>query len=39
MGYEVHNRLYSHHINVEPNEPFPANTMKDPTDLDEVVSY
>ena len=37
LGYEVHNRLYSHRANVEPDEPFPTNTRQDPTDLDEVV--
>ena len=37
LGYEVHNRLYSHQANVEPDEPFPMNTGQDPTDLDEVV--
>ena len=37
LGYEMHNRLYSHRANVEPDEPFPTNTGQDPTDLDEVV--
>ena len=37
MGYEVHNQLYSHCANIEPNELFPTNTMKDPTDLDKVM--
>ena len=37
LGYKVHNRLYSHRANVEPDEPFPTNTEQDPTDLDEVV--
>ena len=37
LGYEVHNQLYSHWANVEPDEPFPTNTGQDPMDLDEVV--
>ena len=37
LGYEVHNRLYSHRANVELDEQFPTNTGQDPTDLDEVV--
>ena len=37
LGYEVHNWLYSHPANVEPDEPFPMNTGQDPMDLDEVV--
>ena len=37
LGYEVHNRLYSHQANVEPDELFPTNTGQDPMDLDEVV--
>ena len=37
LGYEVHNQLYSHQANVEPDELFPMNTGQDPTDLDEVV--
>ena len=37
FGYEVHNRLYSHHANVEPDEPFTMNTGQDPTVLDEMV--
>ena len=37
LGYEVHNQLYSHQANVEPDEPFPTNTRQDPTDLDVVV--
>ena len=37
LGYEVHNQLYSHQANVEPDEPFPTNTGQDPTDLDKVV--
>ena len=37
LGYEVHNRLYSHQAHVEPDEPFPTNTGQDPTDLDQVV--
>ena len=37
LGYKVHNRLYSHQANVEPDEPFPTNNGQDPTDLDEVV--
>ena len=37
MAYEVHHRLFSFRANCEPNEPFPTNTMEDPTDLDEVV--
>ena len=37
LGYKVHNQLYSHHANVEPDQPFPMNTIQDSTDLDEVV--
>ena len=37
LGYEVHNQLYWHRANVEPDEPFPRNTGQDPMDLDEVV--
>ena len=37
IGYQMHNRLYSHHANMEPYKLFPTNTMKDPTVLDEVV--
>ena len=37
LDYEVHNRLYSHRANMEPDEPFPTNTRQDFTDLDEVV--
>ena len=37
LGCEVHNQLFSHQANVEPDEPFPTNTRQDPTDLDEVV--
>ena len=37
LGYEVHNQLYSHWANVEPNELFPTNTGQDPMDLDKLV--
>ena len=37
LGYKVHNQLYSHRANVEPDQPFPMNTRQDSTDLDEVV--
>ena len=37
LGYEMHNRLYSHWANMEQDEPFPTNTRQDPTDLNEVV--
>ena len=37
LGYEVHNQLYSHQANVEPDELFLTNTGQDPTDLDKVV--
>ena len=37
LGYEVHNRLYSHRANVEPDKLFPTNTGQNPTDLNEVV--
>ena len=31
LGYEVHNRLYSHCANLEPDELFPTNTGQDQT--------
>ena len=37
LGYEIHNRLYSHRANYKPDSPFPTNTNEDPTDLDELV--
>ena len=37
LGYEIHNRLYSHRANYKPDRPFPTNTNEDPTDLDELV--
>ena len=37
MAYEMHNRLLSLRANYEPDEPFPTNTMEDPSDLDEIV--
>ena len=37
MAYEVHHRLLSYQASCEPDEPFPTNTMEDPSDLDEVV--
>ena len=37
LGYEVHNRLYSHRTSMEPDELFPTNTGQDPTDLDKGV--
>ena len=37
MAYEVHHRLLSYRANCEPEEPFPTNSMEDPSDLDEVV--
>ena len=37
LGYEIHNRLYSHRANYKPDKPFPTNTNEDPTDLDELV--
>ena len=37
MAYEMHHRLLSYRASCEPDEPFPTNTMEDPSDLDEVV--
>ena len=37
LGYEIHNRLYSHRANYKPDSPFLTNTNEDPTDLDELV--
>ena len=37
LGYEIHNRLYSHQANYKLDRPFPTNTNEDPTDLDELV--
>ena len=37
LGYEIHNRLYSHRANYKPDRPFLTNTNEDPTDLDELV--
>ena len=37
LGYEIHNRLYSHRANYKPDRPFPTNTNEDPTDLDKLV--
>ena len=37
MAYEVHHRLLSYRVSCEPDEPFPTNTMEDPSDLDEVI--
>ena len=37
LGYEIHNRLYSHRANYKPDRPFPTNTNEDHTDLDELV--
>ena len=37
LGYEIHNRLYSHRANYKLDRPFPTNTNEDPTDLDELV--
>ena len=37
MAYEMHNRLLSYRANCELDEPFPTNTMEDPSDLNEIV--
>ena len=37
MAYEVHHRLLSYRASCEPDEPFPTNTMEDPSDLDKIV--
>ena len=37
LGYEIHNRLYSHQTNYKLDSPFLTNTNEDPTDLEELV--